>query len=54
MIINSKNENKFSKKQERTFPSKASTTARALFDRDPGKFFAYNSKRENIKDFATI
>jgi hypothetical protein len=44
----------FSNKQEQTFPSKASTTARALFDRDPGKLFAYNSKRENIKDFATI
>lgn len=43
----------YSEKQEQTFPSKASTTARALIDRDPGKLFAYKSKKEHITDLAT-
>lgn len=42
----------YSEKQQ-TFPSKASATARALIDRDPGKLFAYKSKTEHITDLAT-
>lgn len=34
------------KKQQQTFPSKASTAARALLERDPGKLFACKIKKE--------